>query len=64
MWFARTDEREGTFVMSNPDFNALRLPLVALPPPITPIPSPAPNATGTPSPSVTASPVVSPSPKR
>jgi hypothetical protein len=59
MWFARIDEREGTFVMSNPDFNALRLPLVALPPPITPIPSPAPNATGTPAP-----PAVSPSPKR
>jgi len=64
MWFARTDEREGTFVMSNPDFNALRLPLVALPPPITPIPSPAPNATGTPAPTVAAPPVVSPSPKR
>ncbi|MEP6699037.1 MAG: DUF4340 domain-containing protein [Verrucomicrobiota bacterium] len=29
MWFARTDEREGTFIMSNPDFNALRLPLAA-----------------------------------
>jgi len=64
MWFARTDEREGTFVMSNPDFNALRLPLVALPPPITPIPSPAPNATGTPAPTVAAPPLVSPSPKR
>ena len=33
MWFARTEEREGTFVISNPDFNALRLPLVALPGP-------------------------------
>ncbi|MDP9004140.1 MAG: DUF4340 domain-containing protein [Verrucomicrobiota bacterium] len=64
MWFARTDEREGTFVMSNPDFNALRLPLVALPPPITPIPSPAPTGTGTPAPSVAASPKASPSPKR
>ena len=31
MWFARTDEREGTFVISNPDFNALRLPLAATP---------------------------------
>jgi len=40
MWFARTDEREGTFVMSNPDFNALRLPLVATPAPATPAPSP------------------------
>jgi Domain of unknown function (DUF4340) len=28
MWFARVDEREGTFVISNPDLNALRLPLV------------------------------------
>src|SRR5205085_679980 len=27
MWFARTDEREGTFVISGPDFNAFRLPL-------------------------------------
>jgi hypothetical protein len=29
IWFARTEEREGTFVLSNPDFNALKLPLVA-----------------------------------
>jgi Domain of unknown function (DUF4340) len=45
MWFARTDEREGTFVISNPDLVALRLPLVA-----TPAASPAPAAAGTPSP--------------
>jgi hypothetical protein len=56
MWFARTDEREGTFVMSNPDFNALRLPLVATPPPITPAPSLPTTAVGTPAPTVTASP--------
>jgi len=31
VWFARTDEREGTFVMSNSDFNALRLPLLGAP---------------------------------
>ena len=31
MWFARTEEREGTFVLSNPDLNALKLPLVAMP---------------------------------
>jgi hypothetical protein len=44
MWFARTEEREGTFVMSNPDFNALRLPLVALPTPTTsPTSSPSPT---------------------
>lgn len=53
MWFARTEEREGTFVISNPDFNALRLPLVALP-----APSPAPGATAaaTSTPAVTVSP--------
>src|SRR5439155_9647421 len=28
MWFAKMDEREGTFVISSPDLNALRLPLV------------------------------------
>ncbi|MEY2528499.1 MAG: hypothetical protein QOJ05_589 [Verrucomicrobiota bacterium] len=50
MWFARTDEREGTFVMSNPDLNALKLSLVAVP-----SPSPAGSATGT----ATASPVAS-----
>ena len=47
MWFARTEEREGTFVISNPDFNALRLPLVALPEP-SPPPSATPAASGTP----------------
>jgi hypothetical protein len=51
MWFARIDEREGTFVLSNPDFNALRLPLVA-----TPAASPTPSAAGTPASAVTASP--------
>jgi hypothetical protein len=58
MWFARTDEREGTFVMSNPDFNALRLPLVAAP---MPGPTPTPSETGTPS--VSAPPTISTSPK-
>ena len=38
MSLARTDEREGTFVISNPDLNALRLPLVQ-----TPSPSPGLN---------------------
>jgi hypothetical protein len=42
MWFARTDEREGTFVLNNPDFNAFKLPLVA-----TPSPSPAASASTT-----------------
>jgi hypothetical protein len=44
MWFARADEREGTFVISNPDLNAFKLPLVALP-----SPSPAASPSGTPS---------------
>jgi hypothetical protein len=64
MWFARTDERDGTFVLSNPDFNALRLPLVATPPPVAPAASPTPAAIGTPGPTAAASPSVSASPKR
>jgi hypothetical protein len=40
MWYARAEEREGTFVISTPDLNALKLPLVAQPPP-----SPAVSAT-------------------
>ena len=44
MWFARVDEREGTFVISNPDFNALRLSFVK---PVEP--SPAVSASVTPS---------------
>ena len=43
MWLARVDGREGVFVISNPDFNALRLPLVQ-PPPATPAPSASPAA--------------------
>jgi hypothetical protein len=46
IWFARTEEREGTFVIGNPDFNALRLPLVA-----APAPSPTPAASPSPVPS-------------
>ena len=30
-WFARAEEREGTFVVSDPDFNTLRLPLAVAP---------------------------------
>lgn len=48
MWFARTDEREGTFVISNPDFNALRLPLVAAPVSAKSPTSPAPSASALP----------------
>jgi hypothetical protein len=51
MWFAKVDEREGTFVMNNPDFNALRLQLVA-----EPVASPVPSASA----SASASPAASP----
>ena len=49
MWFARTDEREGTFVIASPDLNAFKLPLKAMP-------SPSPAASPSTSPSITASP--------
>jgi hypothetical protein len=52
MWFAKVDERDGAFVLNNPDFNALRLSLVA--------PSSSPSASANPSP--TASPALSPKP--
>jgi Domain of unknown function (DUF4340) len=56
MWFAKVDEREGTFIISNPDLNSLKLPLVQLPasspgpgvsasPPATSSTTPAPAAT-------------------
>jgi len=41
MWFARVDEREGIFVISNSDFNTLKLSLVAQP---STSPSPAASA--------------------
>ncbi len=44
MWFARIDGQEGTFVLSNPDLNALKLPLTkatATPPPAASEPSPS-----------------------
>jgi hypothetical protein len=40
MWFAKVDEREGTFVLSGPDFNALKLSLLSQP---TPSPTPTPS---------------------
>src|SRR3954471_11201665 len=40
MGFARTHEREGTFVISSPDLNAFKLPLVAMPSP-SPVGSPS-----------------------
>jgi hypothetical protein len=52
MIFARVDEREGTFVLSAPDANALKLPLTqSAPVPAAPPPSPAsvlPSATASP----------------
>ncbi|MFL6589742.1 MAG: DUF4340 domain-containing protein [Chthoniobacterales bacterium] len=43
MWFARTDERDGTFLLPNTDLNAFKLPLAAMP-----SPSPAASASSTP----------------
>ena len=51
MWFARTDEREGTFVIATPDLNAFKLPLVAMP-----SPSPAGSPSSTPAASVSPKP--------
>jgi hypothetical protein len=61
MWFARVDEREGTFIVNNPDLNALKLPLVQ--PPAAPSP-PAAGASASPfvSPSASAIPQVPTSP--
>jgi hypothetical protein len=53
MWFARADEREGTFVMNMPDLNALKLPLAA-----QATPTPAVNAAA--SPAVVTSPADKP----
>lgn len=47
MWFARADEREGTFVLSNPDLNAFKLPLVAM---ASPSPAASPSASASPKP--------------
>ena len=43
MWLAKTDEHEGVFVISNPDLNALKLPIAGAAP--TPSPSVSPTAT-------------------
>jgi len=48
MWFGRVEGRDGVFVLSNPDFNALRLPLA--------------DTTATPSPSSLQSPAPTTSP--
>jgi hypothetical protein len=48
MWFAKVDEREGSFVISNPDLNAFKLSLVGQEPP-SPSLFPSPTLTATPS---------------
>jgi len=52
MWFAKTDEREGTFAMSNANFNVLRTPLSTSPAP-SPSPATSPAAVASPSPTAT-----------
>jgi hypothetical protein len=42
MWYAKVDERAGTFVLSNPDLSALKLPLSKS---AATSPSPSPSAT-------------------
>jgi Domain of unknown function (DUF4340) len=44
-WFARTEEREGTFIIRDSDLNALKLPLMAV---SSPPPSPSPKETASP----------------
>jgi Domain of unknown function (DUF4340) len=46
MWFAHLDEREGTFVISAPDLNAMKLPLVSQP---SQSPSPSSSISASPS---------------
>jgi hypothetical protein len=57
MWFAKIDGRDGTFVISNPDFSALRLPLMKAAPSPAPV---APAGSVVPSPAATSSPVAAP----
>lgn len=44
MWYAKVDGREGTFVISNPDFTAFKLPLSKA---VAVSPSPSPSSTAT-----------------
>src|SRR5881398_3012597 len=57
-WFAHVDEREGTFIINDSDFNVLRLPL-AISPGSPPAPAGA-SAKASPVPSASAPPVSSP----
>ncbi|MGZ4966565.1 MAG: DUF4340 domain-containing protein, partial [Chthoniobacterales bacterium] len=45
MWYAKVDGRDGIFIMNNPDFNALRLPLAEA---AAPSPSASPSVSPTP----------------
>jgi hypothetical protein len=56
MWFAKVEEHEGTFVISNPDLNALKLPLVR-------VPAASPTASASPTPQAVTSPVAAPTAK-
>ncbi len=64
MWYAKVDGRDGTFLISNPDFTALKLPLTksASPSP-TAKPSATANssATASPVPTAVSSPTIAPS---
>ncbi len=55
-WFARAEEREGTFVVSDPDFNTLRLPLAVVPG----SPTPAPGTSASSVSSMSATPTATP----
>jgi ribosomal protein L20A (L18A) len=55
MWFARTDERDGAFVISNPDLDAFKLPIANAPSPTV-----TPGNTASPAPAVMATPTASP----
>jgi hypothetical protein len=59
MWYGKVDDRDGTFVVNNPDFTALKLPLTKASP--TPSPSPSPTASASSSPATTGSPGAAPS---
>ncbi len=50
MWFAKIDGRDGTFVVNQPDLNALRLPLSKAPPSPSPTPVPSPPVVNSPAP--------------
>jgi hypothetical protein len=65
MWFARLEGREGTFVVNNPDLNALKLSLVetAVPKPAAVgSPSASPGTSASPAPPVVTPPVTVPTP--